>query len=265
MYFNYKENKQNPIICNVPHSSTKIPSEFLDEYVLPYPLLRQEALDMADLYTNLLYQDLLFVSSSSISDLSRIVVDTERFSNDEDEPMSNVGMSAFYTRTSTGEVLREISIQNRELLQKIYNEYHETFIRMVSSSLDTHGVAIIVDCHSFPSVARIYEPDQADNRPDICLGTDEYHTPVQLVELLQNNFKKAGYRVAINSPFTGTIVPSKYYHTEKKVISVMIEVNRKLYMNENTHEKFKDFSSISKRISRCVIQSLNEFYSSYEI
>jgi len=42
-------------------------------------------------------------------------------------------------------------------------------------------------------------------------------------------FKALGYDVAIDSPFSGTIVPLKHYHKDQRVTSVMIEVNRSLY------------------------------------
>jgi hypothetical protein len=39
------------------------------------------------------------------------------------------------------------------------------------------GVCLIVDCHSFASVALPYELDQTSERADICVGTDSFHTP----------------------------------------------------------------------------------------
>ena len=67
------------------------------------------------------------------------------------------------------------------------------------------------------------------NRPDICIGTDAYHTSAELKNCLLKVFEAFGYRVAIDSPFSGSIVPLKHYHKDKRVASVMIEVNRSLY------------------------------------
>ena len=259
MYLEFSENENSPIVCNVPHSGTDIPHEFIDDFVLPKEELQNEANYMADNYTDILYSQLLLVSSFVKSKISRIVVDIERFENEADEPMSKVGMSAFYTRTSKGLELRNISPEKRETLKKVYGEYHETFTRLVDSSLKKNNMAIIIDCHSFPSVPREYEPDSEGNRPDICIGSDEYHTPKELVAILKSNFEELGYSAKINSPFAGTIVPMKYYQKDKGVISVMIEVNRKLYMNEETFQKLKNFSNVGKAISRCVIVSLNQF------
>lgn len=259
MYLEVSKNKNSPIICNVPHSGTVIPEEFRSDFVLTQQDLDKEVLYMADNFTNYLYGELLYVSSYIISKISRVVLDIERFQNEEDEPMSKVGMSALYTRTSSGEVLRNISDENKITLEKIYKEYHDSFTKLVNDSLVKNDKAIIVDCHSFPSVPRVYEPEQGLHRPDICIGVDEYHTPKELVDILQSNFEKHGYRVEINTPFAGSIVPMDYYKKDDRVVSVMIEVNRKLYMNEKTIEKVENFSDISKDISRCVITSLNQF------
>jgi N-formylglutamate amidohydrolase len=259
MYFEVSENNNSPIICNVPHSGTVIPEEFNGDFVLTQKDLEEEVLYMADNHTNTLYGELLSISSCIVSKISRVVVDIERFQNEEDEPMSKVGMSALYTRTSSGDVLRNISIDNKVVLEKIYKEYHDSFTQLVSSSLLKNNKAIIIDCHSFPSVPRVYEPEQDMNRPDICIGTDDFHTPKELVEILKHTFEKLGYSVNINTPFSGSIVPLNYYKKDERVISVMIEVNRKLYMNEETYQKNNNFTQVSKDVSRSVITSLNQF------
>jgi N-formylglutamate amidohydrolase len=41
----------------------------------------------------------------------------------------------------------------------------------------------------------------------------------------------------VNSPFAGSLVPQRWYHLDKKVKSVMIEVRRDTYMNEHTEIK----------------------------
>lgn len=259
MYFKVAKNKNSPIICNVPHSGLFIPEEFKSDFILNDFELRDEAKYMADNYTEELYADLVYISSSIVSSISRTVLDIERFEKDEDEPMSKVGMSALYTKTSDGKILRNISEENRNKLNNLYKEYHNSFRGLVDESLKNNKVAIIVDCHSFPSVPRSYEPDHDNGRPDICIGVDEYHTPKDLVTILKNNFEEIGYNVKVNSPFSGSIVPLEYYKKDKQVVSVMIEVNRKVYMDEQMFLKKKDFSNISKSISRCVIKSLNSF------
>jgi len=58
-----------------------------------------------------------------------------------------------------------------------------------------------------------------------------------------------GYIVAINKPYSGTLVPLRYYERDSRVASVMIEVNRKLYMDEVTGEKGKEFGKVASQLS----------------
>ena len=259
MYFEVSNNDNSPIICNVPHSGVIIPEALKMDFVVTSEKLNEEAIHMADNYTDALYSELLYVSSYIVSKISRIIVDVERFLNEEDEPMAKVGMSAFYTRTSSGAALRNVSKETNLILKKIYSDYYDAFTGLVDSVLAKYDHALIVDCHSFPSIPRPYEPDQKSDRPDICIGTDEYHTPAHMAELLKKNLEELGYRVAINTPFSGSIVPGQHYQKNKRVLSVMVEINRKLYMNEVTLEKLKNFSVVSRTISRCIIKSLNQF------
>ena len=137
-------------------------------------------------------------------------------------------MGVVCTRTADGEALRDrCDVERSALINTYYNSHHNKLTRMVDDCLEQHDQCLIVDCHSFPAQALPYELDK--NWPDICIGTDTYHTSTVLKNQLSTAFKAHGYDVAIDSPFSGTIVPLKHYHKDQRVESVMIEVNRSLY------------------------------------
>lgn len=259
-YIDILDKKESKIILNIPHGSCDIPKKFLPEFVLSKDQLDFEKKVMADLYTDEIYIKLFKKFGGIISRISRIVVDIERFKIDKDEPMSNVGMGVLYTKTSTGKKLRLISQGKREeYIKDVYDKYHKSLTELVSDRLNKFNECLIIDCHSFPSTPRIYESDQKNNRPDICLGVDNFHTPNKLKKILKSNFEKVGFRVKYNSPFSGTIVPSPFYKKNKKVCSVMIEINRRLYMSEDTFSKHKSFKSFSKKICEIIENSYFEF------
>ena len=228
------------MIFHVPHSSTAIPVEVRGFIVLGDAELDAEILAMTDHFTDELFGTFAgerdFVAQFGVS---RLVVDVERFPDDSQERMAQRGMGVVYTRTSKLEILRNpISSAEREaLLNKYYWPHHQNLEDCVKSALKTEGYAFVLDCHSFPSRALPYEDAQHEPRPDFCLGTDEYHTPAGLVELVKRYFDDKGYRVAINTPFSGALVPSGYFRTHESVSALMIEVNRKLYMDEVTGRK----------------------------
>ena len=46
-------------------------------------------------------------------------------------------------------------------------------------------------------------------------------------------FEICGYSTARDQPFSGTIVPMKHYQKDRRVQSLMIEINRWLYLGED--------------------------------
>jgi N-formylglutamate deformylase len=112
----------------------------------------------------------------------------------------------------------------------------------------SRGKALIVDCHSFPGRPLPCDVCQDENRPDFCIGTDAFHTPPGLLRATESAIRSHGYSVGINLPYSGSLVPSATYRRDPNVWSVMIEVNRKLYMDEKTGAKSSGFASVKGRI-----------------
>lgn len=230
----------NHVILHVPHSSTVIPGDC--QFLLTDLQLARELDKLTDHHTHTLFN--CAGAAKIVFPVSRLVVDPERFIQD---PMESVGMGIVYTRTAGGKALRDISdIDRLALIDTYYNPHHATLTRMVDERLEQHGQCLIIDCHSFPSQPLPYELDK--NRPDICIGTDAYHTSSELKVCLSAEFEACDYFVAIDSPFSGTIVPLKHYQSDPRVSSVMIEVNRSLYADPNGFTRVK--SDLSHVISQ---------------
>jgi N-formylglutamate amidohydrolase len=113
---------------------------------------------------------------------------------------------------------------NKENIIFNFFSNHNKLTKLVEDKLNKFGEALIIDSHSFSNDSLDY--------PDICLGTDEYHTPPNLINRISDFFKKEGYLVKINYPFSGTIVPLKYLNKNKNVNSILIEINKNVYLND---------------------------------
>jgi len=225
------------IILHIPHSSKVLPTEV--EFLLGDEALAYEVDAMTDHHTEQLFD--LPGARRCVFPVSRLVVDPERFIED---PMESAGMGVVYTCTADGEALRDISEVDRSaLIDSYYHPHHSALTCMVDDCLKQHNQCLIIDCHSFPAQPLPYENDM--NRPDICIGTDPYHTSTSLKDCLSTVFKALGYDVAIDSPFSGTIVPLKHYHKDQRVTSVMIEVNRSLYASPSGFQRVQsDLSDV---------------------
>ena len=236
------------MILHIPHASAVIPTEVRNQFTIDDHELAEELLRSTDWFT-----DELFAVQNCVAvtyPVSRIVADPERFESDEDEAMSRVGRGVVYFNRSNGKGMRR-SITNHEresLLATFYRPHHRALEEITARALNGRGSALIVDAHSFPDLPWRVEPCQDLERPDFCLGSDPFHTPPPLLEIAEAFLAQGGLSVAVNRPYAGTLVPSRYYQKNKHVLGVMIEVNRRLYMNEETGAKNSRFPEIASAI-----------------
>lgn len=192
-----------------------------------------------------------------VNRVSRLVVDPERFPDDADEPMAAVGQGAVYTRTTGGRILRDADpVERQRLIDRWYAPYHAALAEVVESALAATGRCLLVDCHSFSSVPLPSEPDQAPGRPDVCLGADPVHTPPALLAALRAGLEAEGFRVDVDRPFAGTLVPAPWYGTDRRVASVMLEVRRGTYMDEASGEPLPDIDRVADRIGTAAAHAL---------
>lgn len=243
-----------PLIAHVPHAATHIPLAVREELLVSDDELADELLRLTDWYTDELFAGLADLGATRfVNRLSRLVFDPERFLDDALEPAAAAGLGVVYTRGTRGQRLREPDPKLRaRRVDELYRPYHAALDTLVSETLAAYEECVLIDCHSFPTVPLPSEIDQAPDRPDICIGTDEAHTPAQVAAALEAAFTAEGLSVKRNSPYAGTFVPSGYYGTDARVRSVMIEVRRGLYMDEASGARGASLVDVGSAISRAV-------------
>ncbi len=239
------------VVVHIPHASRVVPSDVAADLILDPDELERELLAMADHYTDELFALPSSLATTITFPVSRLVVDPERFDDDEREPMARKGMGVIYTRTSNGHPLRRApsEAERRRLLALFYEPHHAALTAAVEAALAAHGTCLVVDGHSFPTRPLPYEVDQDADRPDICIGTDESHTPAWLRDLAVGTFEDAGWSVAVDRPFSGALVPMRFYRTDPRVRAVMVEIRRGLYMDERTGARLPRFEEVAQRIA----------------
>jgi N-formylglutamate amidohydrolase len=252
------------VVLHVPHSSGAVPEDVRPQLLLDDEELRHELLCMTDWYTDELFALPPEEAVAVRSPVSRLVVDLERFQDPEREPMEQVGMGAVYTKTAHGAPLRDEAVAAREresLLARFYHPHHAELAKSAAAALAAHGSCLIVDCHSFPSRPLPYELEAAGDRdavlrrPCVCLGIDPVHTPpwlrrrawILMHEMLDRWPHEVPRRVAFDRPFAGTIVP-RPYQGDVRFVSIMVELRRDLYMDEETGGRLADFAGCAAAV-----------------
>lgn len=163
---------------------------------------------------------------------SRFECDAERLPGD---PMETQGQGIIYTRFGTG-LSRKVSRITEAELMHLYWE-HTAAVR----SLSTPG-SLVVDCHSFPA-------DLADT--DVCIGYNEDDSyPEDAVRVIRDWFTNFGYKVSENTPYSNAFLGGDGSK------SVMLEINKRLYMTDEKRIDDDKFAHLHDCIEGCYLKLL---------
>ena len=223
---------QSRVIIHVPHGGLFIPEIEIPTFTLQAAELEAEARLMADIHTDSVAREVYEAAKVKpwvfINNLSRLVVDPERFV-DESEEMNSVGMGFAYEKTAAQESLREVGeALSNHLLATYFEPYSVAFAALTGRVLGEHEKATIIDLHSYAVDALPYELHKEDARPAVCLGVDDFHTHQELIVEARKTFEALG-SVALNAPFKGTYVPLEFHGTDSRVQSIMLEIRKDTY------------------------------------
>lgn len=238
-----------PLLLHIPHASTRLPEADLLDFCLPPAAVHRELLRLTDWHADELFAAGFPAEQVVRADISRLVVDVERFADDARESAAAVGMGATYVRTSRGETLRVLTPARRaELLERYYWPHHRALDGLAAETLGRFGRCLILDAHTYPAEAL---PTQTEFgvTPEIVLGTEEEHTSPALRAFAEGFFLRHGLDVAVDRPFRGAMVPGAFHGNDPRVQSIMVEVRRDLYLDESTGERGPGFGRVQKVVT----------------
>ena len=199
---------------HVPHASTTIPQELRGDFSITHDELDLEARVSADLYSDLLAKEAWPDANIVSAHVSRIVVDVERYRDDEMEEMSKVGRGVIYKCDHTGREMRNVITHEKR--EKLLNDfYYPHWERLRAAAKDN----ILIDLHTYPLKPWVIELHSSGERPEIDLGFSKDLTPMRWVDNLTTHFKNMGYSVGHNTPYFGVI-------NAGATASIMIEIRR---------------------------------------
>ena len=222
------------VILHVPHAARFIPAEVRFEILLNDAELLAELNSVTDSRTD----EIAMVAADKsaikpwlfINRFSRLVIDPERFPDDR-EIMNKVGMGAVYRKISTGQDLRSTDFSGEQvLLESYFHPYAQALEELVESRLEANGSVTIIDVHSYRPEQHLNAVNQGRKRPAMCIGTDEFHTPKNLIDATTTSFSNLGDAYE-NEPYAGTYVPLKFYGVDNRVHSIMMETRADIFLD----------------------------------
>jgi len=135
-------------------------------------------------------------------------------------------------------------------IRELYEPYHDALRQLVADAHHKFGCAVLIDCHSMPSVGGPMDQDAGLTRADIVLG-DRHGTSCasELTNFAEAIFKDLGYSVGRNAPYAGGFTTERYGKPLHGIHALQIELNRALYMDEATLEKKSRFRDLKANLS----------------
>ena len=262
-----------PVVLSSPHSGHDFPPEFLAHSCLEENELRMSE----DCFVDELVRGASDAGMPMIAmNIPRTFIDVNRDKIEIDDtmyfnhpqPQNNAGGSR-RCRVGLG-VVHRIVAQNKniydgllsydevqERIKNVYDVYHKKLKQLVDRCAKKFGFCLLIDCHSMPSkICRI----MTEERPvEFCLCTlfDE-SCPPRISSRLYEALAKDGYRVEYNRPYAGAYITFNYCQPRKNIYTLQLEINRRLYMDENVYKKTKNFQKVSDDVCESLI-SLGKF------
>ncbi len=118
-------------------------------------------------------------------------------------------------------------------IRTLYMPYHQALSDLLETTFRRFGCAVLLDCHSMPSLAGPFEDDMGTSRADIVLG-DRYGVSAApaLTDTAERILTDLGYSVVRNTPYAGGFNTEHYGRPAQGHHALQIEINRALYMDE---------------------------------
>ena len=248
---NFKPPYKFKVIFNSPHSGCIYTKGFLDSTnVEIYDLRTSEDSFVGELFYSTKFFNCLLMEAKfprTFIDLNRshLELDPRLISGDFrfDKTARNMaGMGVIPRISGNGKEIYSKPIFAKDALKRLqsfYFPYHSYLYNLLVESKKRLGYAILFDCHSMPSKLNLeFGNSKYNNDPDIILG-DLNGTSCSsfLINEVKAIFEKHNFFVTKNNPFSGGYITKHYGNPSDAIHVIQIEINKKLYMNENSIKK----------------------------
>lgn len=249
-----------PAVFNSPHSGHDFPEDFLRQTRLPLMTLRKsEDCFIDELFLSCVEHGapmLRALTPRSYIDLNRepYELDPRMFSGDlpgyanTGSPRVAGGLGTIPRIVSEGEDIyrgRLDFADARKRIEQVYIPYHRTLSALTNAVISKAGEVLLVDCHSMPASATAHVAPPGSGTIDVVLG-DRFGASCaeDISAFIEESLQRHGLKVLRNKPYAGGFITQNHGAPHRGQHALQVEINRGLYMNEDTLEKTPDFHSL---------------------
>ena len=233
------------ILITIPHCSGFVPKKYAENY-----LIFTSKMDAnSDYATDKIFEFKNFPVVKALA--SRFVVDLNRERDDFSE-----GQGVIITESWTGEKVLKKKLTYSEVEERL-KEFYDPFYEKLDSFLKgCKKPLFVLDGHSMDSRGSLIAGDITQERPEICIATGNGTASEEIISLFENDLKSAGYDVKRNNPYAGKRAKIiNYCSVIQGVQAIELEINKKLYMDEETFLLKED---AIKKLRKTLLQILKK-------
>jgi N-formylglutamate deformylase len=266
---------RTPLVLDSPHSGVDYPEDFA--HAVDLALLRQaEDTHVEKLYDfapglGVAWIEALF--PRSYLDANRNVTELDVGLLEEDWPdavetdpvvLSKVrlGKGLIWRLTDEGVPIYQRKLAVAEVRRRIelcWQPYHAAVEDAITSAHARHGYSLHLNCHSMPAISGSHATDFPGlAHADFVIGDRDGTSASPVVsQWLCELLRGFGYEVEYNHPYKGVELVRRYGDPARDRHSIQVEINRKLYMDEDTLQLTPGFESLRGHLRQLVAQMLH--------
>lgn len=241
-----------PLVLDSPHSGTHYPEDFRAACDLPV-LRRAEDTHVEKIYDfapalGAAWVEAHFPRIYLDANRDTLELDTTLLDGEWTEPVATdpgqlskirLGKGLIWKFTDDGVPVyqRRLTVAEvRARIERCWRPYHEAVRQAIDAAHDRHGYSIHINCHSMPAVSASHATDFPGLvHPDFVVGDRDGSTASPaLSQLICDHLRGRGYSVAYNHPYKGVELLRRYGDPARHRHSIQIELNRRIYMDEET-------------------------------
>lgn len=256
-----------PVIVDVSRSGREYPEEFRSN--VPFSVLH----DNVSMYVDQLWGEaphlgatLLYASFPSFwidANRNELDIDAELIEGEWPVPLqptvSKRGLGLLKSKSRYGEPVHERKLTVAEVMERI-EKYHRPYFAELGQNIarlkSDFGVAFQISCHCMSAVGAPTHPDPGQERPDFNLGNVGGKTSSkEFIEFVDATVKSLGYSCGLNFPYNGGELNSRFGAPKEGVESIMVEINKKLFMDVKTFKKKPGFARVQADVTK-ILQAI---------
>jgi N-formylglutamate amidohydrolase len=259
----------SPLVFSSPHSGNVYPAGFVAASRLDPVMLRRSE----DAFVDELYADAPAVGVPLLkARFPRAFIDPNREPYELDPGMFASALPTWVNRSSPrvgaglGTIARVVAngaeiyrgkldfAEAETWIESLYRPYHSALEALLEETAKRFGGRVLlIDCHSMPAVGGPMDRDPGQRRADFVLG-DAHGTSCAraVIDWTDTYLTGLGYSVARNDPFAGGFITRHYGKPATGRHALQIEVNRRLYMDENRIARNANFPRLAADLARFV-------------